>query len=92
MLNYYAMRHAYKLINKLPLADTAPLDKLVWLYIADAGEDEYSSRGLGEQLNANFNGVAKALKTLLKQGLLLEITPSSGRRPARLKALEPSGV
>jgi biotin operon repressor len=85
------MRHPEKHLSLPPLQKTTAAEKLIWFYIATVGENEYSTRKLGETLDIHYTTVDAAFKTLKSHGLLLETAPSSGPRPARLKALEPSG-
>lgn len=92
MLFYHTMKNPHEKIHIPPLANTAPLEKLIWLYVAAKGEAEYSSRDLGKQLNADYKGVHASLVTLKSLGLLVETVPGSGRKAAKVKALEPNGL
>jgi biotin operon repressor len=91
MLLFNTMRHPQTFLKTSPLADASVHDKLVWLFIALQGEKEYSSRALAAEMETNHISVKNSITTLREAGLLLETVPSSGQRPARLKALEPSG-
>lgn len=69
----------------------SPAQRLIWYFIRDQGEGQYSTRKLAEALGLGSPHTAhKALLVLQGRGLLEVIEPASGRRPALLRAKPPS--
>ena len=84
-----SMKDAYKHLGRPALARLSPMAKLLWLYIADAGEDEYSARDLEKQLGVSYLAAYKNLMALVEAKLLLEVIPAAGSRGATLRAVAP---
>ena len=84
-----SMKDAYKHLGRPALARLSPMAKLLWLYIADAGEDEYSARDLEKQLGVSYLAAYKNLTALVEAKLLLEVIPAAGSRGATLRAVAP---
>jgi hypothetical protein len=89
MLLFEMMESAHEYLKIPALAKLAPLAKLIWLYIALAGEDEYSARKLEVQLGVSYLAAYNNMTILLERKLLFEVTPAAGSRGAILRALEP---
>lgn len=64
-------------------------EKMVWMYIALNGEDEYSARLLSEELGSVKNVMASALTRLRDTGWLLEVKPPLGNRSGIYKTADP---
>lgn len=62
-------------------------EKLVWSYIERNGEDEYTARGLAEELGADKNAMNGALLRLRDDGWVIEVRPPSGRRAGIYRAV-----
>ena len=89
MLLLQLMKDAHEHLKKPQLAKLSPMAKLIWLYIATAGEGEYSVRTIERDLGVSFLSAYNNLTALIEQGLLLEIIPAAGPKAATLRALEP---
>jgi hypothetical protein len=89
MLILLLMKDAHEHLKKPALATLSPMAKLIWLYIATAGEAEYSTRDLERDLGVSFLAAYNNMTALLEKNLLVEVTPAAGNRGATLRALEP---
>lgn len=89
VLGLRSMKDAHKHLENPALARLSPMAKLLWLYIADAGEDEYSARDLEKQLGVSYLAAHKNLTALVEAKLLLEVIPAAGSRGATLRAVAP---
>lgn len=77
-------------LNTAPLNETRLPAKLVWLYIAEHGEDTYTVRGVADALNLKSVQTARlALDDLHARGLLTKLDEGKGRKPTRYKANYP---
>ena len=83
------MHTLLKYIITPPIADAALASRLVWLYIAAQGEEEYASRELAHTLHLEPKTVQLALKYLRAQGLIEVVLEGSGQRASRLRAIYP---
>jgi predicted transcriptional regulator len=72
-----------------PLHDLPPSDKLVWAFVFEHGEQEYTMTELGERLCLVRRTVQLSITRLIECGLLTVTAQGSGRRPHRLRALSP---
>lgn len=77
-------------LNTSPLSEARLPAKLVWLYIAEYGEDAYPVRRVAEALNLKSVQTARlALDDLHARGLLTKLDEGKGRKPTRYKANYP---
>lgn len=62
--------------------------RLVYLYILEQGEGQYSTRTIAGELGITIVTAKSALDALLEANLLQTIQPSAGSRPAIFRAVE----
>ena len=97
MLTYTAFQQMPKAkltsyLQVAPLSDATPAAKLIWLYVAEHGEDAYTVRGIADALKlGSFMTAKTALDDLYSKGLLNRLEEGKGGRAARYKAICPDG-
>jgi DNA-binding MarR family transcriptional regulator len=70
-------------------AGISPAGKLIWKHLLEHGEGEHGVRVLADELGLSVRAVHNALADLRAAGLVTVTVPTSGRRPARLRAEVP---
>ena len=80
-LTDYLKSHAFKGISAR--------DCLVWLYIAEHGEKEYTTRDLAESVHGHFTNISKGIKRLIDHKLLEATSEATQGITARYKAIFP---